>query len=175
MIHCCKVLCAAAALAALAAPTQAQVEPDAVHGVFVVTTPDDSGIKAAIDDAVAKMNFLFRSIARGRLLDTNPRYQRIEIGAAGSQVSVQFDRRKPILMPTGGSAVKWTREDGEVFDVSARMQAGLLTQTFSSDEGQRVNEFRLHPDGTLSLDVSVTSPRLPQPVRYTLQFQRAGD
>jgi hypothetical protein len=62
-----------------------------------------------------------------------------------------------------------------VFDVSARLGAGALTQTFKSEEGERVNEFHLQPDGTLSLDVTVTSPKLPAPVKYTLQFRRESD
>jgi len=147
----------------------------APQGTFVVTTPDDTGINTAIDNAVAKMNFLFRAVARGRLHDTNPRYQRLEIHVTDAQVSVQFDRRTPILMPATGAPVKWKREDGEVFDVSAQVGAGALTQTFKSEEGQRVNEFRLHSDGTLSLDVTVTSPKLPAPVKYTLQFRRESD
>lgn len=159
-----------AVLIGFSAPGLAQ--ETAPQGTFAVTTPDDTGIKTAIDNAVAKMNFLFRAVARGRLHDTNPRYQRLEIHTTDQQISVQFDQRAPIVMPATGAPVKWKREDGEVFDVSAHVGADALTQTFRSDEGQRVNEFRLHPDGSLSLDVTVTSPKLPAPVKYTLQFRR---
>jgi hypothetical protein len=76
-------------------------------------------------------------------------------------------------MPSNGTAVKWTREDGETFEVAGTWQDARVTQEFVAADGQRSNVFRLSPDGNeLRLDVELTSEQLPAPVRYTLAYRR---
>lgn len=144
-----------------------------VEGAFRRSAGDAATIDEAIEAAVGKMNFIARPIARSRLKKTNPPYERIEISGQGGQISVRFDERKPILMPADGQPVKWSRDDGEEFDVSARVEGMQLTQTFKAGDGERVNRFGLQADGsTLILDVTITSPRLSSPVRYSLTYMR---
>ncbi|HEY5810985.1 MAG TPA: hypothetical protein VIT67_23640 [Povalibacter sp.] len=161
------------AVVALLSFGQASLAEEAVKGVFVNAGNSKDVIDKAIDTAVEKMNFLVAGIARSRLRKTNTLYERIEITNDGAQISVKFDQRQPIVMPADGSAVKWTREDGEVFDVSARSAGSQLEQTFRTEEGQRVNHFTLLPQGslTLTLDVTVSSPQLPAPMKYTLNYR----
>jgi hypothetical protein len=148
-----------------------------LEGTFTASTSEgQQQIERAIETAVAKMNFVTRPIARGRLKKTNPAYQRIRIAQEGSQLSIQFDERAPLQMPADGRPVKWTREDGEVFDVNATREAGAMTQTFKAEDGERINRFSLSPDGNaLTLEVTITSPRLPAPVKYSLEYQRQVD
>jgi hypothetical protein len=81
---------------------------------------------------------------------------------------------KAIVVPASGAAVKWTREDGETFDVSGKVAGSTLTQTFVAEDGKRVNVYTLSPDGkTLTMNVTVTSPRLPKPLNYKLVYRRA--
>jgi hypothetical protein len=145
---------------------------DSVQGVFVNANTSQEVIDKAIDAGVEKMNFIKRPIARSRLKKTNPLYQRIEIGNDGSQISVRFDAGKPVVMPANGGTVKWTRDDGEVFDVSALATGSKLQQTFKAEDGQRVNEFDVAADGTLTLRVTLTSPQLSAPVSYVLTYKR---
>jgi hypothetical protein len=146
------------------------------EGTFTAAAQEQPRIDQAIESAVAKMSFVARPIARGRLKKTNTAYQTIRIAQASSHVSVQLDERKALQMPLDGRAVQWTREDGERFEVSANVQAGVLTQTFKAEDGQRVNRFALSPDGaTLTLEVTLTSPRLPTPLKYSLTFNRQLD
>jgi len=172
MHHLIRMLCAISLLGLVTSGSCALAQEPTLQGVFVATTADRSGINAAIEQAAAKMNWLVAGVARGRLSKTNPLYHRIEIRNSGSQISVQYDQRKPILMPADGQLVKWTREDGEVFDVSAQIVGTQLTQTYKAQDGQRVNVFSLQPDGTLRLDVTITSPQLPSAVSYTLNYTR---
>jgi hypothetical protein len=74
-------------------------------------------------------------------------------------------------VPLDGRPIKWTREDGEVFDVSAGIEGGGLVQTYQAEDGKRVNAFQVDPDGRLHLKVEVSSPQLPQPLRYELVYQ----
>jgi hypothetical protein len=50
-----------------------------------------------------------------------------------------------------------------------------LAQEFKAEDGQRKNEYSVSADGrTLTLEVTVTSPRLAQPVRYRLVYDRVS-
>lgn len=131
-------------------------------------------IEAAIEAVVAKMNFIKRPIARSRLKKTNPSYARIAIATTDGVLEVQFDDRKPIRMRGDGRPTEWTREDGEVFNVSAKEQDRTLVQIFEAEDGVRTNTFELGTDGReLLLHVRISSPQLPQPVEYTLTYTKA--
>ena len=153
--------------------TAARAEDPSWVGVFVNDEQSDAGIQKAIEAAVADMNFLTRPIARSRLKKTNSMAKRIVISRQGETISVRFDERKPAEMPADGSAVKWTGEDGEQFDVFARTDDGRLVQTFKAEDGQRVNAFTAEDAQRLTLEVQVTSPRLPKPLTYAVRYKRA--
>lgn len=161
-----------AVLALAFACTDAIAQDPALHGVFVSAGTPKDVIDKAIDSATAKMNFLVRAVAKSRLKSTNPLYRRIEIGNDGAQITVRYDKGRPVVMPVDGSTVKWTRDDGEQFDVSAHAQGAQLQQIFKAEDGQRVNEFSLGPDGALTLAVTITSPQLSAPLTYTLAYRR---
>lgn len=137
--------------------------------------PERSGdVERAIEQAVAKMGFIKRPIARGRLSKTNVPYRRVSIEVSQSEVAIGFDGREPIRMPGDGRPIKWKREDGETFDVSARVEGEQLLQTYKAEDGQRVNTFYKAADGALHLQVEVSSPQLPQPLTYELVYRPAA-
>ena len=134
--------------------------------------PDQSNdVSQAIDKAVEKMNFIKRPIARSRLAKTNTPYQRIHIELGVDEAAVTFDTRQPIRTPLDGRPIKWTRDDGEVFEISATLADGKLLQTFKAADGTRVNSFHKDASGALHLDVEVSSSQLPQPVKYELVYR----
>lgn len=155
------------AIAAVIAPAQ---DPS-FNGVFKYQS--DSGIAAAIDATVADMNFIKRPIARGRLKDTNPAYQKVTFTVGATEISIQYDARNPIKTPADGKAVPWTREDGKTFQVTAKVEGASLTQTFKNDEGERTNVWQLGADRKLTLKVTVKSASLPKPLTYTIAFAPA--
>ena len=163
-------VCAALLLVGLS--TAARAEEPAWVGTFVSEEQTDAGIQKAIDAATADMNFLTRSVARGRLKKTNSLHRRIAITRQVVMMSVKFDERRPIEMPADGSLIKWTREDGEILDVSARAENGRLVQTFKAEDGQRVNSFIAEDADRLTLEVQVTSPRLSKPLTYMVRYRR---
>jgi hypothetical protein len=159
------------AAAAVAGPAPAQER--ALDGTYTYLEAESDPIRPAIDRAVARMNFITRPIARGRLTKTNTPYRTLTIGRAEGNISIVTDQRAPIVSPPDGSPIKWTREDGEVFDVTTRWVEGALEQTFVAEDGQRKNVYVLAADGsTLEMRVTVTSPRLAEPVSYTLRYRR---
>lgn len=147
-------------------------EPHALSGTYKYVPGQSSDVSKAIDKAVEKMNFIKRPIARGRLTKTNIPYQRVRVDLSGSEVEITFDERKPIRLPLDGQSIKWTREDGETFDVSATLDHDKLTQTYKAKDGARVNAFSLDPDGSLHLRVEVSSPQLPEKLEYALVYRR---
>jgi hypothetical protein len=144
----------------------------ALSGTYEHVPGQSSDISQAIDAAVKNMSFIKRPIARGRLAKTNVPYQRIRIELTGTEVEIAFDDRKPIRMPLDGQPIKWTREDGEVFDVSVKLDGDELVQTYRAEDGMRVNTFQVDASGALRLKVEVSSPQLPQPMRYELAYRR---
>ncbi|HEX6926863.1 MAG TPA: hypothetical protein VF167_15680 [Longimicrobiaceae bacterium] len=159
-----------ALVAGSALPAAAQ-NPD-LTGTFALVEAESDDVKAAIEQAVRGMNFITRPIARGRLTRTNVPYRTIRIEQSGDQVTIVTDER-PIVATADGNPMKWTREDGEVLDLTTRWADGALEQTFVADDGQRTNTFTLSADGgTLEMRVVVASPRLDRPVEYTLRYRR---
>lgn len=160
-----------ALLAASASPLLAQDR--SLAGTYTYVEAESDAIRPAIDQAVAKMNFITRPIARGRLSKTNQPYHTLTIRSSGSEVTIVRDDLPAIVAPADGNPIKWRREDGEVLDLTTRWADGALEQTFIAEDGQRKNVFALAPDGnTLEMRVTVTSPRLAAPLTYTLRYRR---
>lgn len=145
-------------------------EPAALAGTYKYVPEQSADIAKAIEKAVEKMNFIKRPIARGRLSKTNKAYEQIRIELSASEVAITYDTQKPIRLPIGGQTIKWTRDDGEVFAVSGKLENGKLTQTYKAEDGMRVNTFHADANGVLHLDVEVSSPQLPEPVKYALVY-----
>ena len=163
-----------ALIATTAVTAGAQGGTPSLQGSYTYDASASDNIKKAIDAAVAKMNFVTRPIARGRLTKTNQPYQQLEISYTDAQVTIKTDSRAPIVTPANGTPIKWTREDGEKFDVNTRWDKGTLAETFSAEDGQRVNTFSISPDGSvLSMHVTVTSPKLSAPLTYTVKYRRS--
>ncbi len=164
------------ALAALALPLAgASAQEPNLRGTYTLDRARSDDVNRAIETAVARMSFVTRPIARGRLRRTNQPYQRIVINFTPAEVTTTIDTRRPITSPASGQAVKWTREDGEVLDLSTEWENGQLVQTFRAEDGTRANTYSISSDGrVLTMNVTITSPRLPQPLRYKLVYNRAS-
>jgi hypothetical protein len=164
-----------AALAILGLSTAARAEEASWAGIFVNDEQSDAGVQKAIEAAIADMNFITRPVARSRLKKTNTLARRITITQQAETITVRFDERKPAAMPADGSVTQWTGEDGEQFDVFAHVENSRLVQTFKAEDGQRVNSFTAEDAQRLTLQVQVTSPRLPKPLTYTVRYKRASE
>ncbi|HEV2149816.1 MAG TPA: hypothetical protein VGR37_20625 [Longimicrobiaceae bacterium] len=175
MRHRIPALFAALFALAFAIPAQAPAQGVAsLNGSYTYDASASDDVHQAINTAVQRMNFAMRPIARGRLRKTNEPYKRVVISNTQSQVSVAMDGRPAIVTPANGTPVDWTREDGEKLRVSTEWENGTLEQTFKAEDGQRVNAYSVSPDGrTLTMNVTITSPRLPRPLTYKLVYRKA--
>jgi hypothetical protein len=145
-------------------------QPAAPFGNWTLDSAPD--LPRVIEEATASMNFITRPIARSRLNKTNEVYQTVRIEREAGTISIQYGQRQPQRMPADGSPVAWTREDGEKFLISARADRDDLVQTYKAEDGERTNVFHVDPASRiLTLNVTVTSPRLPRPVSYAITYR----
>ena len=81
----------------------------------------------------------------------------------------------PRSAPSNGTPIDWTRPaDGEKLKLSMQWDGARLVETLKAEDGQRVNAYTLSPDGsTMTMNVTITSPRLPKPLTYKLAYRKA--
>ena len=174
------LLAVLALLTALPASLSAQQR---LSGTWTLNREQSDDINAKINTAVARMNVVVRQIARPRLRSTNTAYPRLVISQENNAVRVDMQGRPSVSSPSNGTAVLWQRETGrtctqmrgDCVQVTTTSANGALTQTFRAEDGQRVNVYTVSPDGnTMTMNVTITSPRLPQPLTYRLVYNRAS-
>jgi len=161
------------AMAVLACSAQAVTISD-FDGAWLYDKSRSADVSAAVEACVAKTNFVVRAVARPRLLKTNVPYDRITIATSPSEVKVVYGAAgKPVASAPDGKSIPWKREDGEVFQLSHELKGDRLVETFRGDDGSKQESFGVSADGaTLSVDVKVTSPKLPEPLVYRLVYKR---
>ncbi len=131
---------------------------------------DKAAVEAAIEAVVAKMNFLVRPIARGRLREANRIPQRLRLLRAGEAYVLSLDGRAYRAVP-GAEAILVTGLTGDPLRLTLRREGQALVWDYAGESGGRVN--RLTPSKTgLRLEVTVRSPKLPGEIRYSLSYQR---
>jgi hypothetical protein len=174
---------ALALFTALPAAANAQQAQSQLRGTWTLNREQSDDLNAKINTAVARMNVVVRQIARPRLRATNTAYPRLVVFYDNTNVRVDMQGRPSVSSPANGQPVLWQRETGrtcpqmrgDCVRVTTEWREGALHQTFQAEDGRRVNVFTVSADGgTMTMDVTVTSPRLPQPFTYKLVYNRAS-
>lgn len=159
-------------LALGAGGVSAQADPIPA-GTWRFVPEQSESIDRAVDQAVSHMNFLVRGIARSRLRGANQPISQIVIQYPDNNVYILFrSDEPPTISPRSGEFVPYTRGDGEVVRVQTELKNGVIRQFFDSDDGQKEHLYRLRPDGTMALEVTVLSEKLREPFKYTWVFRR---
>lgn len=130
-------------------------------------------VAVAIEATVMALNVLFRPIARKRITAGNPLREQISIAVVGKTVSVSFGADRKISGPFDGAAVSWTDEAGSPLKVTFSLVKGRIIMHCQGEGGARRNVFTLDESGdTLTMSVTMSSDRLPVPVKYALTYRR---
>jgi len=157
----------------LGSRTLASAQESGLDGIYILDETDSANMNEVIEDAVGKLNFVTRDIARERLKRLNPAYRLIAISSSPNQISVTVDNQPPLRTPANGAPVVWLGPDGGKVHASMQLADRRLAQTFTSADGRRVNDYTLSHDGrTLTMQVTETSPRLSQPITYKQVYRR---
>ena len=163
-------------------PSLLTAQAGTVRGSWNLNRQQSDDLNAAINRSVARMNVIVRQIARPRLRSTNAMYPTVAISSDQSNIRVNMGGRTA-ASPANGQPVLWQRETGgtcrevkgDCVRVTSEMAGGHLTQSFQAEDGRRVNVYPVSPDGnTLTMNVTITSPKLPQPLTYKLVYNRAS-
>jgi len=169
---CLVLLCSAIFLGS---STLAAALDSGLDGTYVLDETDSDNMNEVIDDAVGRLNFLTRDIARGRLKKLNPTYRQVAITSSRDEISVTVDNQPPLRTPAKGAPVTWVGPDGKKVKASMQLAGRRLAQTFTSADGRRVNVYTLSPDGrTLTMQVTETSPRLSRVITYKQVYRRVS-
>src|SRR6185503_12571758 len=75
------------------------VDAPGPEGTFALDRAASDDVKAAVDRAAGKFNFVLRPFARSRLTKANPVPQKVRISYSPSEVSVQLDAAPPVIAP----------------------------------------------------------------------------
>lgn len=123
----------------------------------------------AIDDVVDDMNVLVRSIARGRLQDSNKIPERVSIAKKGDKMVISFDDRH-YEARLDGRPVEVIGITGDPLRHRVQIESSSLHESFRGEKGNRDNTFDRSGD-TLRIDVLIRSEKLPKPLRYRLTYR----
>jgi hypothetical protein len=187
------VLLLASGLARLDAQTPTPTDSSAAHtagaghappppglppvGTYLFTVRPDSSddVKAAINRTVDPMSFITRPIARGRLTKANPVPQRVTVRVGTDTVAIRFDDGNECITPFDGDSVPYTSSVTKDTYMAHLVVAGdSVIESINAGDGIRRNAYVFLDSGNrLRLVVTISSPKLPGPLRYTLLFARA--
>src|SRR5712675_2932765 len=81
---CLVLLCSAIFLGS---STLAAAQESGLDGTYILDETDSDSINEVIENAVGKLNFLMRDIARGRLKKLNPAYRQVAITSSPNEIS----------------------------------------------------------------------------------------
>lgn len=132
----------------------------------------EARINDAISRAVADMGFISRGVAADRLREKNPVRRTLETEVDGERIRITYGDATYETRSRDWETVTATGEQMELLQTASD---DSIYQTFRAPDGEKTTVYRFSPDGErLTLDITLTSPRLPEPLRYSLQYRRAG-
>jgi hypothetical protein len=137
--------------------------------------PDANAAQAVadgVDRSLKSMNAVTRAIARRQLIaGFAPTWVRME--RQNEFFTIEFADKPPRQMPISGAGIVL---DKQTFSLQLEDEGKALRQTAVRSDGTRVNLFRVGKDGsTLTMEATITSPRLTVPVQFTIEFSRAKE
>src|SRR2546423_11396399 len=83
----------------LGSSTLAAGQQSGLDGTYILDETDSDNLNEVIEDAVRKLNFVTRDIARGRLRKLNPAYHQVTITSSPNEISVTVDNQLPLMTP----------------------------------------------------------------------------
>lgn len=172
------ILSAAVAIAATSASRNARADIDGDRRRFAGTyrfggsAAEEAARSAAIDRCVDTLFFAIRGIARSRLSNGTKIEPWVSFGFEAGMIQYRTPSSPVATSPEQGTVVDYTSH-GDRSKLSQRFADGRLNQVFAADEGKRTNDWSLAPDGsTLTLRVTISSPKLSVPVGYSLTYRK---
>jgi hypothetical protein len=164
----CKLFCIIAGFA-----HQGLAQETAFTGVWTYSRDADEKTMRyeAIDQATNDVNKLIRARMRQGLQDKTEPAAEIRLNDRGDRVTVT-GRNRDVTFTTDWAPNRVQTEHG-IATIRAKRKDGKLIVTSEAPNGTQTTEYRLSEDGTqLVLEVSISSDKLPKPVRFRTTYRR---
>lgn len=168
---------AAAALALTA--TAAEAQPlEGFDGTWVYAggQKQRARVEKAIEALVGEMNPLYRLIARRRLKAAAKVPQRFEFKTLSEgRLSVRVDSGPARITKLDGTPIHFDNDEGQKIRLHRVVRGSTLVTVGGRGDAAQQNTYRLDSGGrTMNLTITITSDRLPRPLRYQLTYRRQG-
>lgn len=179
-LHRPALLAAAALIAAAAVPLAGSAQSGAVPRILAGTWVPEGGptramrtVEAAFAPSIATFPSLFQGIARDRIRTSMEPPRRVLVSLDGARVRVTLESANTAVVAGPLRAPATTSGIQEGTRVTPRLQGGWLELLYQGEGSELRQLFSTEPDGSrMHLDFTVTSPQLPAPVRYRLEYAR---
>lgn len=164
-------------LGLLAAPARSDERAlEAYQGLWQYADGDHGReqIELAIGRAIDDLPFFAEPFAAAQIREITVPFERVRFTVRGDRLAFRADGWGPVGSRVGGPAEQIRDPLGSPLRLRQYLRHGRLVQVFESDDGARHNTFALSGDGRwIWMSVRITSPRLPDDVRYRLRYRRA--
>lgn len=159
--------------AVAAATGVAETDADRFVGdyAFAGGATERTALHDAIEELVGLLNALIRGVAREKLTETNPVFEKVSIERKGGDLVLKFGALTNACK-LDGSASQVEGIDGSALTCRLSMQGDALVQRLSGSRGGRVNTFTVGKGGRLALRSRIHSKLMPADLRYKLTFKR---
>lgn len=143
-------------------------------GEWSVRPGADDVIENAVRRATESMSAFTRGVARGRLLKENAPPARIRMQHRDEVFTIEFEGGASLALPISGEPLQ--RGNLSVRLDLQGVATDVLRQIGQTNEGTRENLYHIDSatQDLMTMDVTMTTPRVPAPVRYALGFTRSS-
>ena len=126
---------------------------------------------AAIERATEDLFFVIRGVARSRLRERTAIAEWVHFEFPDTRIKATVPGHAAAVSPASGAPTRF-KVDDEVVELRQYFADGHLVQRFTAEDGSRTNDYTLDAKGAITMRVTVKSPKLPKPLRYTLTYAR---
>jgi hypothetical protein len=130
-----------------------------------------AALRDAIEELVAQLNAVIRGVARDKLTDTNPVFERVSIERKGGELVLSYGSHTNTCK-LDGSPSDVEGIDGSSLECRLSMHGDAFVHRVDGPRGGRVNTFTIGKSGRLTMKTRIHSKMMPADLRYTLTFER---
>ncbi len=142
-----------------------------LEGVYL-NVEEDGGratIARKTDEGLRDARRVVRSMARPRILESNPPVRRLVIEIDGGEARVTYEGERSYHAPIGGPAVEQRAPDGSKVNVRYELDGSTLVEIAEASRGSGVIRYSRRGDD-LVVQTVIEARQLPEPIRFTLRF-----
>ena len=158
---------------ALVFPSTAVAESPSLAGEYELDKEESDDMVEAFEPAISEMSRFRRGFARRAIRREDGPGEVMRIEQSDDEVVIEHGDNPAMTIPLNGKTVDHTDGDGDVEQISARVENGVLKTHTRRDEGEYTTEYHLSSDGRrLDIVMEMHFDRLPKAVDYRLVYRR---